>query len=737
MDESKQLRDANGQLLTQYRSDGPLQIPAIEEAIEPAAVAQDEPKGRQDVRRKAPPKPLQIEKPLVQPSRSAIFIAHGMGQQIQFQTLDDVAWGLIQRDLKQRRQQKLPITPEALPKPKAHTIQVGEDRLQRVELTLSDGTGQDKAVDVYEGYWAPLVEGEVALSDVIGFLIRAAWNGVSNGSRPFQRWVFGRFRDFGSKGRTVRHLLVALLVVASLIVMNATIVAVAAARSPLSQRPEWFSDALFADLSTTFNGALLGLLALALPLAIGTDMRRLGLSLGLRRAVTRVSWLGFALALLALIAAGFAIPSLFSRHLRSEGHSGELWIEWFGDVVERFNAGFETALLICLAVLLVLALIWLMGAVFKRGKDAAVMTEDKKSVGSKRDKPILLVGCLLFLLLLAVCWLFSAYLTGLFGQGSMRTFRRGVSWPLLVAASVALRRLLVQYPGDVAAYISPHTLDRFNELRKEIKECVRRQVHAVYALREHGRLVYDKVYVVGHSLGSVVVYDALNQMIVQDEMTKREILGGSSDARSRLLHVLERTKLLLTFGSPLDKTAFLFALQGGQTSETREALASEVQPLIQNPAFRSFPWVNLYSPQDIISGELDFYDPPPSFAGSWKPIVERAEVQAWTEKRGGFPAKIKGADLNREPLQLRLGFQGAKEPLEKIDWREFFAAFDLAYLALIHPSEDDPSDTRHEFTSRHRIINRPDPEATTLLVAHTEYWRNPLLFDELHQRLVS
>lgn len=722
MDESKQLRDPRtGGLLTRFRADGPMQLPKVEESRDRRQFREirKQPTSQQGSPDTAPPGT----------SRSAVFIAHGMGQQIQFQTLDDIAWGLLNRDREERQQQQQQqpsASPSPVPpRPKVHTVQIGEERLQRVELTLCDGSTQGRKVDVYEGYWAPLVEGEVSLRDLIGFLIRAAWNGVANGSRTFQRWVFGEFRNFGSNGRTVRYLLVALAIVASLIVINGTILLVAAARSPLSRRPDWFSDPLFADLSTIFNGALLSLIALALPLAIGMEMRRLGWKQRSRRAMARVSWVGLGLAVLSLVAVGLTIPFLFNAHIRSKPTEPLLQ-------ADHFNVAFETTLLLAGIVLLCGAAFWLLRAVFpsKRQRASAASALDSSSKPAS-GKPIAMVVSLLFLLTLAACWLFSRGLMELYEEGSLQTFRRGIAWPLLIGASVAIRRLLVQYPGDVAAYISPHTLDRFNELRKEIKACVHRQAQAVYALRECGQLVYDKVYIVGHSLGSVIVYDTLNQLIVQDEMAKREIADGNPDAQERHLHVLDRTKLLLTFGSPLDKTAFLFALQGSQTSETREALATEIQPLILNPGFRTFPWINLYSPEDIISGSLDFYDPPAESI-----IVDPIQVQQWVEERNGAPAKVKGADLKRDPFQVRLKFQDTQETFEQVEWYEFFEAFEAAQLALLYFNHTEQDNFRHELTSRNRVINVLDDEATTVLLAHTEYWRNQLLFNVLYGHLV-
>ena len=71
-----------------------------------------------------------------------------------------------------------------------------------------------------------------------------------------------------------------------------------------------------------------------------------------------------------------------------------------------------------------------------------------------------------------------------------------------------------------------------------------------------------------------------------------------------------RTKLLLTFGSPLDKTAFLFRLQESKEADVREALAAAVQPMIADTANRPAAWINIWSPRDWISGKVDYYQRP-------------------------------------------------------------------------------------------------------------------------------
>jgi hypothetical protein len=167
-------------------------------------------------------------------------------------------------------------------------------------------------------------------------------------------------------------------------------------------------------------------------------------------------------------------------------------------------------------------------------------------------------------------------------------------WGALLAASWVIRKLFVQYMGDVAVYVDSHKLDRFDDMRKRIKARVFDLAKAIYSDPQ-----YEHVALVGHSLGSVVTYDTLNALINHDELNGRR------------LKVVDRTTLMLTFGSPLDKTAFVFAAQGDKTTATREALAATLQPLIEEYVpFRDIRWINIHSPRDIISGPLGFYDDP-------------------------------------------------------------------------------------------------------------------------------
>ena len=97
------------------------------------------------------------------PRPRAVFVAHGMGQQIPFQTLDAVAQGLRRADKRRREQTKQPAATRA---PVIRTVTLGDERLQRVELTLLTNDGE-REVHIYEAYWAPLTEGQVKLRDVM------------------------------------------------------------------------------------------------------------------------------------------------------------------------------------------------------------------------------------------------------------------------------------------------------------------------------------------------------------------------------------------------------------------------------------------------------------------------------------------------------------------------------------------------------------------------------------------
>lgn len=212
-------------------------------------------------------------------------------------------------------------------------------------------------------------------------------------------------------------------------------------------------------------------------------------------------------------------------------------------------------------------------------------------------------------------------------------------WSVVFALSLVVRHLIVQYPGDVAAYVSPHTLNRFYHLREEIKATVKRTADAIYSARtsDGKRYEYRSVILVAHSLGSVVTYDILNALIKDDqfagdgaakEAAKQKPKDPAAKATPRRRDIARRTPLLLTFGSPLDRTAFVFATRAADM-EAREPLAMIGQPLIESYKHRAHTdWINYYSEGDILGSELRFYDDP-EVAGGRK-VDNRVDPTATT-----------------------------------------------------------------------------------------------------------
>jgi hypothetical protein len=557
--------------------------------------------------------------------RFAVFVTHGMGQQVPFATLDAVFERLRRR------------APFAGARPDAETVRLGGQQMQRLVLRLP---AQGREIHFYEGYWAPLTEGEVTLRDVSRFLLRAAMNGIANSSTSFSRWIFGRWQAYDIPVRTWAYLVVALATIAALAVMNGVAVLVSAARAPLGATPpDWLGDALFCDLTTTLNLFLITATAFLLVLGASRLSRRDGLR-PLRALLGPLSVLTFAATLLAAVLAGIALPLLILSHVQHGGSwtsDQPRWSSWLG--AERAAALDE----LCTAVFLAIPLVVLAYALASWAWKFLSAATSQILARKPGQQPLLSLLVLSVLVLgTAAIGLEVALLWPGTGERSHWPLRLLVTWAVVLLLSEVVRRFLVQYLGDVVVYVESHTVDRFADLRARIRDCVTLRARAVYGAT--GADAYDRVIVVGHSLGSVVSHDVLNQLLCEDAIERQ--------AGRPTLDVARRTPLFLTFGSPLDKTTFLFAIQHRRTTQAREALAASAQPMLQSYEWRPHRWVNIYSPWDIISGSLEYFDLP------------------------------------------------------------------------------EASDPR-------RVTNLEDREATTLMMAHGEYWENGLLPEVLSEALVA
>ncbi len=497
--------------------------------------------------------------------RTAILVVHGMGQQIPFSTLDAVANGL------------------GVTEASARMGKVGDEMLARLETRI-DG----RKVHLYEAYWAPVTEGRITLRQVVRFLLGAGINGLRNSTKGhFLRWSFGSMREIPLFSTTLLLLGVTTLLVLSLIVINAAILALGA-------------DALAKGAEAALRANALGRASDGLLAEVSTQV--LAANLNAVLAVALAAGLSTALAT-ATHGASSARPAPQSRR-RALGVLDAL----------------AFVLQVAAAVIIVLAAV-------ACGLALVTGTEAFRWLPGGR-----------------LTWIPDLWESP---EGGGVLLRPELVWLALLAASWKVRGLLVQYVGDVAIYVMPYGVDGFDDLRKEIRERVLRTARAIYASSD-GPMVYtyERVLVVGHSLGSVLCYDVLNKLVLEDEA-----LQGA-------LAVSRRTQLLLTFGSPLDKTAFIFSAQGAGTSEAREALAASVQPLIRESIVGPRTWINVHAGADPISGRLDLYsDPDPrgrqvtnvADLDATTPLV--AHTQYWTNQTvwktmrpyiAGMPSASKG-----------------------------------------------------------------------------------------------
>lgn len=520
------------------------------------------------------------------PRKIAVLSLHGMGQQIPFETLDQV-----QRNFCAAARRKGVV----LPQPGVRVAKVGDQILRRAEIQMQGGE-----VHFYEAYWAPLTEGRVTLRDVISFLRAGGGNGLRHSLKisPSWRFMFGQRFPFPRSIASALSLTLALLAVSSLVALNAIILGVAAATNWLPAPQVWLQGAQALQDDLTGVASLVCLIGAAFGSCLFLAMTRRDLARGTlwRLPFPQRLFLNllFHATLLVLIASAATMAWLIKQHTDPGAQGSVLNPLLGGDAPASQLATVTTSATVLIALIALAS--WLIELVF--GKLLAPGARLIVSAG--------------FFLVVAVAAGAGGYMLALLLGLDVPPFsvrglpsplawlfdnRRLWVWAALISLSAFARSFLIQYLGDVAAYVSPHTLDRFNEIRERIRDEVFKTACALYAARAaDGTPEYDQVALVGHSLGSVVAYDTLNHLINKDLL---------SDAP---LGVNDRTCLLLTFGSPLDKIAYLFQIQGTRTSDTREALATASQPLIRSYDYRKFKWINIYSKDDIISGSLELFD---------------------------------------------------------------------------------------------------------------------------------
>lgn len=189
-----------------------------------------------------------------------------------------------------------------------------------------------------------------------------------------------------------------------------------------------------------------------------------------------------------------------------------------------------------------------------------------------------------------------------------------VGTPVKIAAIVMaklLKPIVVDVIGDVALYTSTDVKSEYFPVRQRILDGAVATIEALFGSTEP---VYGRIVVVGHSLGSVVGYDALNRI-------NNRMNAGITDRAAA-----SKITGFVTLGSPLDKIAFFFRRRGGKEQTILRQMVgqnvsfrsrdidddlSSLQPRleshIEDLVGAKLTWLNFWDPKDPISGHLDFY----------------------------------------------------------------------------------------------------------------------------------
>jgi hypothetical protein len=182
----------------------------------------------------------------------------------------------------------------------------------------------------------------------------------------------------------------------------------------------------------------------------------------------------------------------------------------------------------------------------------------------------------------------------------------------LATLSYLINRFLTTAIGDLAVYLGADTLSTNFVARSEILEECTQTVRGLLSSQldlvpDHTPTNYDRVILAAHSLGSVIAYDTLNDLMAQN------MASSTPDP------TLKRISALFTFGCPLNKIFYFFRartspktyvldeiLYALHSFRLRNPPPAGVQPSPE-PFHPNFQWLNAWCPMDVISGRMLFY----------------------------------------------------------------------------------------------------------------------------------
>ncbi len=196
-----------------------------------------------------------------------------------------------------------------------------------------------------------------------------------------------------------------------------------------------------------------------------------------------------------------------------------------------------------------------------------------------------------------------------------------------------MKEQVPDFIGDLVRYLDLNPRSELFEIRRNI---INGSLDELRALLKDDS--YKEIIIAGHSLGSVIAYDALNR-VIQEVSVEEAAQAEGKISTENMIKRKEVKKItgFISFGSPLDKIALFFREHVKKNKRVqREVLANlrgfrsirmeeykthtkpgdksetELRFDVSNPIGtewdKSIKWLNFYHKQDIISGKLDLYN---------------------------------------------------------------------------------------------------------------------------------
>jgi hypothetical protein len=188
---------------------------------------------------------------------------------------------------------------------------------------------------------------------------------------------------------------------------------------------------------------------------------------------------------------------------------------------------------------------------------------------------------------------------------------------------------LLNVIGEVSIYNVFDPKSKFYDTRRKILDNAVNAVKFLIEIKDKNEcLCYPSLIIAGHSLGSEIAYDAINRINLLSNNNKLENydnLGRCTLIKHSGKTLADQLNGFITFGSPLDKTAFFLRENVPNSEFVRQQFLDHYHGFKSGSLFKKiqkFPikintdlicllesvkWRNYYDHKDYVSGCLDYY----------------------------------------------------------------------------------------------------------------------------------